>query len=288
MLLEVKNLSKTFPGVVALNNVSVGFLKGEIHALVGENGAGKSTLIKIIGGKYHSDSGRILFKGKELKITDPHKALEMGISIVYQEYNLIPNLKVVENILLGHEPIGKIRKIDWKIAREFSLDLMNRLNVSIDLDKYVSELGAAEAKIVEILKALAANAEIVIMDEPTAALPEREVESLFGLIRSLKDSGVTVIYISHRIDEIFSIADRVTVLKDGKLGLVFDHPRSAAGRRRHDHRGVLRSGQRQRLCWPATATPTDTEHRGQSQPSSADPLAIGGSSGRWRNRSGAG
>ncbi len=217
MLLEVKNISKTFPGVVALNNVSIGFMNGEIHAIVGENGAGKSTLIKIIGGKYQPDAGQIFFKGNKVRIPDPHAALQMGISTVYQEYNLIPNLKVIENIILGCEPIGKLRKIDWNRAQSFCKSLMSNMNVEVDLYQYASELGAAEAKIVEILKALVAEADVVIMDEPTAALPEHEVDSLFKLIRSLKENGVTVIYISHRIDEIFSIADKVSVLKDGNL-----------------------------------------------------------------------
>jgi ribose transport system ATP-binding protein len=217
MHLELKGITKTFPGVVALNGVDIGFTKSEIHALVGENGAGKSTLIKIIGGKYQPDSGKVIYKSRKVKITDPLKALKLGISTVYQEYNLIPNLKVIENILLGSEPIGRFRRIDWKKAEGFCRDLMSRMNVQVDLHQYASELGAAEAKVVEILKALVASADIVIMDEPTAALPEHEVDSLFGLIRSLKENGVTVIYISHRIDEIFAIADRVSVLKDGNM-----------------------------------------------------------------------
>jgi len=217
MLLELKSISKRFPGVVALNRVDIGFEKGEIHALVGENGAGKSTLIKIIGGKYQPDEGNIMFRGKRVKISDPHRALQMGIHTVYQEYNLLPDLTVMENILLGYEPIGRFRHIDWGEASDFCKKLMARMNVSVNLQQYVSELGAAEAKIVEILKALVTSAEVVIMDEPTAALPEHDVGALFTLIRSLKKNGVMVIYISHRIDEIFDIADRVSVLKDGNL-----------------------------------------------------------------------
>jgi ribose transport system ATP-binding protein len=217
MLLQLRGITKTFPGVVALNGVSIDFERGEIHAIVGENGAGKSTLIKLIGGKYQPDSGDILFKGEPVRIPTPHRALEMGISTVYQEYNLIPDLRVIENIMLGREPLGSLKKIDWKLAADFCTDLMSSMGVQVDLHQYVSELGAAEAKIVEILKALVTEAQVVIMDEPTAALPERDVDALFSLIESLKKNDVTVIYISHRIDEIFSVADRVSVLKDGSM-----------------------------------------------------------------------
>ena len=217
MLLQLRGITKRFPGVVALNSVDIDFLKGEIHALVGENGAGKSTLIKVIGGKYQPDSGDILFKGTKVRIPDPHKALQMGISTVYQEYNLLPDLKVIENIMLGCEPLGKLKRIDWRLAEDFCRDLMSQMGVEVDLHQYVSELGAAEAKIVEILKALVTEAEVVIMDEPTAALPEHDVDSLFSLITSLKKNDVTVIYISHRIEEIFNVADRVSVLKDGNM-----------------------------------------------------------------------
>ena len=217
MLLELKGISKTFPGVAALKDVTLGFEGGEIHALVGENGAGKSTLIKLINGKYQPDRGQIIYKGTMVKIPDPRTALRMGISTVYQEYNLVPNLKVIENILLGFEPAGGLGRIDRKKAESFCRGLMSRMRVEVDLNEYAGELGAAEAKVVEILKALVARADVIIMDEPTAALPEYEVDALFGLIRSLKRNGVTVIYISHRINEIFGIADRVSVLKDGCL-----------------------------------------------------------------------
>jgi ribose transport system ATP-binding protein len=217
MFLELRGVTKTFPGVVALNRVDIGFAKGEIHALVGENGAGKSTLIKIIGGKYQPDSGEVFYNDRNVRITDPLKALELGISTVYQEYNLIPNLKAIENILLGSEPTAGLWRIDWTEAEGLCRDLMARMDVQVNLHQYASELGAAEAKIVEILKALVARAAVVIMDEPTAALPGHEVDSLFTLIQSLKGSGVTVIYISHRIDEIFAVADRVSVLKDGNM-----------------------------------------------------------------------
>jgi len=219
MLFQLRGISKKFPGVIALNDVNIDFERGEVHAIVGENGAGKSTLIKVIGGKYQPDSGDIIYKGKHVRIPTPHKALEMGISTVYQEYNLIPDLRVIENIMLGREPLGKLKSVDWKQAADFCRNLMSRMDVKVDLQQYVSELGAAEAKIVEILKALVTDAEVVIMDEPSAALPEHDVDALFSLIKSLKKNNVTVIYISHRINEIFSVADRVSVLKDGnKVG----------------------------------------------------------------------
>jgi ribose transport system ATP-binding protein len=217
ILLECKDITKFFPGVTALNHVSISFNRAEIHALVGENGAGKSTLIKIIAGKYRPDTGEIYLKGKKVQMTEPRKAIEQGISTVFQEYNLLPHLRIIENIILGNEPVGKKDRIDWQKARAICIQLMENLQINIDLDLYAGDLGAAEAKMVEILKALVSKAEIIIMDEPTAALPEKEVEALFRLIYNLKASGVTVIYISHRINEIFSIADRVSVLKDGKI-----------------------------------------------------------------------
>jgi ribose transport system ATP-binding protein len=217
MVLELKNISKRFPGVVALDDVSIGFAKGEVHALAGENGAGKSTLIKVIAGRYRPDEGRILFHEKVVEIADPLTASRMGISVVYQEYNLVPKMTVQDNVLLGREPRTKAGSIDRGAARAEVQELASRMNVSLSPDSYVADLGAAEAKIVEIMKALASHVEVLILDEPTAALPEKDVAALFSVIRSLRDAGVTVLYISHRLDEIFTIADRVTVLKDGQL-----------------------------------------------------------------------
>ena len=216
MLLELRGISKRFPGVVALDDVSIGFAKGEVHALAGENGAGKSTLIKVIAGRYRPDEGRVLFHDEVVEIADPLKASRMGISVVYQEYNLLPKLTVQDNVLLGREPCSRRGSIDRAAARSEVETLAARMNVSVSPDSYVADLGAAEAKIVEIMKALAAHVELLILDEPTAALPEKDVAALFAVIRSLRDAEVTVLYISHRLDEIFAIADRVTVLKDGK------------------------------------------------------------------------
>lgn len=215
-MLELRNISKRFPGVVALDDVSIGFTKGEVHALAGENGAGKSTLIKVIAGRYRPDQGRILFHDKVVEIADPLKASRMGISVVYQEYNLVPKLTVRDNVLLGREPLSSLGRID-RVASSAEVEaLAGRMKLSISPDRYVADLGAAEAKMVEIMKALASHVEVLVLDEPTAALPEKDVAALFSVIKSLRDSGVAVVYISHRIDEIFAIADRVTVLKDGQ------------------------------------------------------------------------
>jgi ribose transport system ATP-binding protein len=216
VLLELRNISKRFPGVVALDDVSIGFARGEVHALAGENGAGKSTLIKVIAGRYRPDGGQVLFHDKVVDITDPLKASRMGISVVYQEYNLLPKLTVQDNVLLGREPRTPRGSLNRAAGRAEVEALAARMKVSLSPDSFVADLGAAEAKIVEIMKALASHVEVLILDEPTAALPEKDVAALFAVIRSLRDAGVTVLYISHRLDEIFAIADRVTVLKDGQ------------------------------------------------------------------------
>lgn len=216
MELELRSITKRFPGVVALDGVSLTLAPGEVHALAGENGAGKSTLIKILAGRYHPDAGEILVAGKRVEIADPLKASRMGISVVYQEYNLLPKLTVQDNVLLGREPLGRLGRIDRAAARAEVQALSARMKMDIPPDRYVADLGAAEAKIVEIMKALASRVEVLILDEPTAALPEKDVEALFAVIRSLREAGVTVVYISHRLEEIFLIADRVTVLKDGQ------------------------------------------------------------------------
>lgn len=215
--LDVSGISKRFPGVVALDDVSVAFERGEVHALVGENGAGKSTLIKILAGRYRPDQGQVRVAGVAVQISDPLAAARLGISVVYQEYNLVPLLTVLDNVLLGREPMRSFWRLDRAAARRRVVDLANLMGVSISLDAYVADLGAAEAKLVEIMKALAAEAQVLILDEPTAALPEKDVAALFAVIRSLRDAGVTVIYISHRLEEIFAVADRVSVLKDGQL-----------------------------------------------------------------------
>jgi ribose transport system ATP-binding protein len=216
-LLMMKNITKTFPGVVAVDNVDFDVRYGEVHALVGENGAGKSTLIKILGGVYELEGGTILFDNEEVFFTSTHQSLMSGISIIYQEFNLIPDLSVAENIYIGREPkrIAK-RFVNWKQINADAQEVLDRLEAQIDPKKYVSDLPVAERQMVEIAKALSFDSKLIIMDEPTATLTEREVKKLFEIITGLRREGVSIIYISHRLEEAFELADRITVLRDGR------------------------------------------------------------------------
>jgi ribose transport system ATP-binding protein len=215
-ILEIKGLSKSFPGVRALESVDIAIREGEIHALVGENGAGKSTLIKILSGAYRKDRGEIIFDGESVDIRNPHHAQQIGISTIYQEFNLANHLSVTENILLGQLPLrGPI--VDWANAKKIAGEILEKLGVDLNMDALVGTLPVAEKQLVEIAKALAHKSRILIMDEPSAVLGEKDMEKLYQVIRSLKARGITIIYISHRLVEIFDIADRVTVLKDGAL-----------------------------------------------------------------------
>ena len=217
-LLSVSNIEKYFGGIHALSKVSFDLKAGEIHALVGENGAGKSTLIKIITGAYTPDSGEIHINGNIYRNLDPIQARNLGIAAVYQEFNLLPELSVAENITLGAQPIGKYKLIDQKSRSLITYQLLERLGAEslIDPDELVKNLTVGEQQLVEIAKALAINARILIMDEPSAILPSRDLDRLFSVIRHLREEGCGIIYISHRINEIFELADRVTVLKDGQ------------------------------------------------------------------------
>jgi len=216
-IVEMRNVSKAFPGVLALDKVDFCCIPGEVHAVVGENGAGKSTLMKILAGVYRPDGGKILLKGKEISFSSPKHAQNCGISIIYQEFNLLPELTVAENIFLGREPTKPGRLIDTHALKQRSKELLADLEADIDIQSKVKDLGVARQQMVEIAKALSLNADIIMMDEPSAVVSGRELESLFRIIRSLKENGKTIIYISHRIEEIFQIADRATVLKDGQL-----------------------------------------------------------------------
>ncbi|NSW76142.1 MAG: sugar ABC transporter ATP-binding protein [Candidatus Atribacteria bacterium] len=215
-ILKVENVTKKFPGVVALDRVSFSVRRGEVHALVGENGAGKSTLMKILAGALQPDEGLIYLKGKEVAIQNTQQARDLGISIIYQEFNLLPDLSVVQNIFLGREKFGRYPFLNYQRMAQEARDLLTQLGAEVSPYALVRELGVAQQQQVEIAKALSVNADVVIMDEPTASLGEHEVGKLFQIISSLKERGVTVIYISHRLEEIFKIADSVTVLKDGK------------------------------------------------------------------------
>jgi ABC-type sugar transport system ATPase subunit len=215
-LLRVERVTKSFPGVLALQDVSLEVHPGEVLGLVGENGAGKSTLMKILSGVYQPDSGEIILDGKPVILHSPRQAQDLGISIIYQEFNLMPNLSVEENVFVGREPnAGKV--VRWRQLRKQTTDLLDQLGVHLNPGAIVRSLSVAEQQMVEIAKALSLNARLVIMDEPTSALTDTEVAALFDIIRGLKQRGLAVIYISHRLEEIFAICDRVTILRDGQL-----------------------------------------------------------------------
>jgi ribose transport system ATP-binding protein len=213
--LSVSGISKRFPGTVALDSVDFAVATGEVHGLVGENGAGKSTLVNIINGSLQPDSGRILVKGREVRISSPHVAHELGISMVHQELKLFPNLTVAENVLFGRQAESR-GFVSWNRLHERAEAIIRRLAVSFGPRALVGQLGTAQQQQVEIAKALAQNCEILILDEPTASLTADETGVLFSVIRSLVRDGMSVIYISHRLEEVFTICDRVTVLRDGR------------------------------------------------------------------------
>lgn len=211
----MEGIEKSFPGVHALKQCHFDLNIGEVHALVGENGAGKSTLMKILAGIYKKDAGEIFYKGKEIDFSSPKEAQDAGIGIIHQEINLIPHLTVAENIFIGKE-IMKGCFIDQNAINQETRKLLNSLNLRIAPETKVKDLTVAKQQMVEIAKALSYNSEVLIMDEPTAALTEDEIEELFGFIRDLKARNCAVVYISHRIEEIFVISDRVTVMRDGQ------------------------------------------------------------------------
>lgn len=214
-LLWMENVSKSFPGVQALDNVSMHVAAGEILGLIGQNGAGKSTLMKILSGVYSVDSGSIYLGGEPVQVQNPHHAQELGISIIYQELNLMPNLSVMENIFIGREP-GPPFFVSRRQLEQQTQALMDRLQVRLRPTAIVRTLSVAEQQMVEIAKAISREVRVIIMDEPTSALSETEVETLFGVMRELKRNGVGVIFISHRLEEVLAICDRVTVLRDGR------------------------------------------------------------------------
>ena len=215
-LLEMKGISKSFPGVKVLEQVDFTLHRGEVHALMGENGAGKSTLMKILGGIHTKDSGSITVNGNVYDIASPSMAQNLGIVIIHQELNMVPHLTVMENIFLGREfTYGKSKLINWRRMRQEAHRYLSQLGLNIDPDTLVNELSVGQQQMVEIAKALSMKAEILVLDEPTAALTDREIEALFLVIASLKEKGVGMIYISHRMEEIFRICDQVTVMRDG-------------------------------------------------------------------------
>jgi ribose transport system ATP-binding protein len=216
MLLEMKEITKSFPGVLALDKVNFFLEKEEIHALLGENGAGKSTLIKILGGIYQADNGEIILNGKKVILNNPAETKKKGISIIHQELMLAENLSIAENIFLGKEK-GNSFNVNFKEMIKESKIYLQKLGFEIDPRIKVSELNVSEKQLIEIAKALASDAQIIVMDEPTATISEHETSTLFKVMRELKEKGISIIFITHKLEEVYQIADRVTVLRDGKL-----------------------------------------------------------------------
>ena len=213
---EMRHISKTFPGVKALDDVSLSVSPGEIRALVGENGAGKSTLMKILNGNYKKDAGQILIDGQEVNITDPLVAASNGISIIFQELNLVDQLSIAENIFAGRLSRG-LKPVDWKAVNQKAKELLDRVGFDADPRTEVGTLTVAGKQMVEIAKALSRDCRIILMDEPSATLTKKELSTLFDIIRDLKKRGIAVIYISHRMEEIFEICETATIMRDGRI-----------------------------------------------------------------------
>ena len=213
-VIQVQHVSKSFGGVHALQDVHFDVFAGEVHALLGENGAGKSTLIKIITGVHQPDTGEVLFEGHPVNFANTREAQEQGIAAIYQEPSLFPDLDVAENIMVGRQPAGRLG-IDWKRMYREAGDLLRRLGLAIDPRTKARELSVAQQQVVEIARALSINAKVLIMDEPTSSLTLSEVEDLFAIVRQLREAGTAIVFISHRLEELFALADRVTVLRDG-------------------------------------------------------------------------
>ena len=216
--IEMQNITKTFPGVRALSNVNIKIQKGELHAIVGENGAGKSTLMKILGGVYTADSGKILINGNPVKIQNTRDSMKYGISVIYQEFNLMQDLTVAENVFIHNIPLyRKSGIINYRKLNDDTHKLLEGLDLDLNPISLVSELKVSEKQMVEIAKALSVEADVIVMDEPTASLNSKEVDALYKLIDNLKSQGKTIVFISHRMKEIFDLSDSVTVLRDGNF-----------------------------------------------------------------------
>lgn len=215
-LLEMRQIDKQFPGVHALDHVNFRVRAGEIHALMGENGAGKSTLMKILTGLYRKDTGEIILDGQQVSFNSPLEAQRAGISTIYQEINLIPYLSIAENIHLGREPMNRTG-IDWKQVNQRAERILREMGVEADVTQPLCSYGTAVQQMVAIARAISVQAKLIVMDEPTSSLDEKEVEILFRQMRKLREKGIAIIFISHRLDEVFEICDTVTILKDGKL-----------------------------------------------------------------------
>jgi inositol transport system ATP-binding protein len=215
--LRVSKIEKSFPGVKALDKIDFAVKKGTVHVLCGENGAGKSTLMKIINGIYQPDAGQIYIDEKPVKISNPIQARNLGISMIFQEMNFVPEMTVEENLFLGNWPVNKLNKIDWPEVRKRTKELLKSENLTYAPDKQLKFLTVSDIQMLEILKAISRDSQIIIMDEPTSAITNREVDLLFEKIKELKKRGVSIIYISHKLDEVFRIADDITVFRDGTV-----------------------------------------------------------------------
>lgn len=233
-LIEMTGIKKSFAGVVALSDASLNVIPGEVHAIIGQNGAGKSTLIKILTGVYRRDSGSVLINGDETTLTTPREAQDAGIATIYQELSLIPLRSVTENVMMGYEPRNRLGLIDWPAAHARTRAILQRFGIDIDVRAPLGNYSTAIQQLVAIARAVSLEARLVIMDEATSSLDDQEIETLFGVIRELKRSGVAILYISHFLDELYQICDRVTIMRNGqtvgervvsettKLGLISD------------------------------------------------------------------
>ncbi|HEX3045763.1 MAG TPA: sugar ABC transporter ATP-binding protein [Bacillota bacterium] len=223
LLLKMENIKKIFPGVVALDNVSMDLRRGEVHAICGENGAGKSTLMKVLSGIYQPELGALYLKGQKMSIHGVHEAQRLGICIIHQELNLAPHLTVAQNIFLGREPLLYGRILDEKKLNQKAAEILQSLHLDINPTTLVKDLSVSKQQMVEICKALSVKSEILIMDEPTSALSESEIDELFRIIHKLKNEGVGIFYISHRLEELKSIVDRISILRDGRYIGTWDY-----------------------------------------------------------------
>jgi len=214
--LQLTGISKRFAATAALTDVSLELLAGEVHALVGENGAGKSTLVKILAGVHQPDAGEIRLDGATTPITGPAHSRSLGIAVVHQEPRLFPDLTVAENVFIGHAPAGALGSIDWRAMRRAAQALFAELDVQFDVGAPVRGLSMADQQLIEIAKALSVEASVLVLDEPTASLSAHEVERLFTIVRRLRDRGVAILFVSHRLDEVFALCDRATVFRDGR------------------------------------------------------------------------
>ncbi|MCX8279343.1 sugar ABC transporter ATP-binding protein [Phyllobacterium sp. 0TCS1.6C] len=267
-IVSLRGISKNFAHIMALESVDLDIHAGEIHAVMGENGAGKSTLVKILSGVYRRSGGTMTVRGEEVDFVSPKEAERYGIAIIHQELNLIPSLSVAENIFLGREPMKKGLFIDYRATETQSAELLSRFGIDIDPKADIENLRVGEQQLVEIARALSLNADVLILDEPTSALSEAEAQQLARLVRMLAERGVAIVYISHRMNEVFALADKITVLRDGRF--IATHPASAIGERDVIRMMVGRELQPQRAKEPVTAKPVvlSAHHLGLSRPNS--------------------